>query len=151
MAKAKEVKYDRAALIRKIWGIGKTDLQLTEEDLRAAAFSVTGKDSLRQCSDHELYQVLCHLGRLKDRMNTQPGKITPQQLWKIREYERRLGWTENPKRLRAFMAKYSSAEQPEWLSFEDAKALIESLKKVYQRELRKAKVSQENLQRSLKT
>ena len=148
---AAKVAKSKNLTIRQIWGIAKNDLQMNEDDVRAVMYQCTGKESMKQCTDQELYQILCHLGRLKDQMNTQPGKITPQQLWKIRDYEKKLGWMDNPKRLRKFMEKYSSAEQPEWLSFEDAKALIESLKKVYRREQQKAKISQVNLQKKLQT
>lgn len=124
----------RNLIIRQIWGMSKNDLQMSEDDVRAVMYQCTGKDSMKLCTDRELHQVLCHLGRLKDSQMHTPGKATPQQIWKIREMEKELGWVNNPKRLRKFMEKYSSVEKLEWLEFEQAKKLIESLKRVLRRE-----------------
>lgn len=137
----------RNLMIKQIWGMAKNDLQMNEDDVRAAMYKCTGKESMKLCTDRELYQLVCHLGRLKDSQGHTPGKVTPQQLWKIRELEKELGWTENPKRLRKFMEKYASVEKLEWLEFSQAKKLIESLKRVLNREKRKEN-SQKNLQKA---
>jgi len=144
---ARAVLKDRNQMIRQIWGMAKNDLGMTEDDVRAAMYQATGKESMRMCDDKELYQILCHLGRIKDLQNTPPGKATPQQLWKIQQLEQKLGWTNNPKRLRKFMEKYSGVEKLEWLEFEQASGLIESLKKVLRRETRSKKDSQKILQK----
>ncbi len=136
----------RTHMIRQIWGMAKNELQMKEDDVRAAMYEATGKESMKLCTDRELYKVLCHLGRIKDQQNTLPGKATPQQLWKIRQLEEKLGWIDNPKRLRKFMEKYSKVEKIEWLEFKQASDLIESLKKVLRNE-RKKRSSQENLQK----
>ncbi|WP_169312006.1 phage protein GemA/Gp16 family protein [Syntrophobotulus glycolicus] len=123
------------------------ELSMTEDELRAAMYQAAGKESMRLCSDKDLYLILCHLGRLKDLKKTQLGYATPQQLWKIRELEKQLGWTDNSKRLRKFMEKYSEIQKLEWLKFKQAGDLIESLKKVLKRE-RSKKDSQEKLQKA---
>ncbi len=136
---------NRNQTIRNIWGMAKNDLGMTEDDVRAAMYLVTGKESMRLCSDRELYQVLCHLGQIKDLQNTPPGKATPRQIWKIKQLEQKLEWTNNPKRLRKFMEKYSGVEKLEWLEFDQASDLIESLKKVLRNN---KKDSQKKLQKS---
>lgn len=135
---------NRNQTIRNIWGMAKNELGMTEDDLRAAMYQATGKDSMRLCTEKELFQILCHLGRIKDLQNTQPGKATPRQIWKIQQLEQKLGWTNNPKRLRKFMEKYSGVEKLEWLEFDQASDLIESLKKVLRHS---KKDSQEKLQK----
>jgi hypothetical protein len=143
MAKALK---ERNHYIRQIWGMAKGDLGMTEDEIRAVMFQCTGKESMKLCNDRELYLILCQLGKIKDMKNTPAGYATPQQLWKIRDLENKLGWADNPKRLRKFMEKYASVEKLEWLKFDQASDLIESLKKVLRREQAK-KRSQNNLQK----
>lgn len=137
---------ERNVVIRQIWGMAKNDLQISEDEVRAVLYQCTGKESMRECNDRELYLLLCQLGKMKDSKNTQPGKSTPRQLWKIRQLEEKLGWSDNPKRLRKFMEKYSNVEKLEWLDFEQASSLIESLKKVLKQERNSQKRLQKNLQ-----
>jgi hypothetical protein len=55
---------------------------------------------------------------------------TEEQIWKIRRLEKVLGWDDNPHRLEGFVRKYYKVEKLEWLKFNDAVKLIESLKKM---------------------
>jgi len=55
---------------------------------------------------------------------------TKKQIYKIRELEKELGWTDNPARLRGFLRKYAGTEQVDWLTKEQAWRVIEGLKSI---------------------
>jgi hypothetical protein len=115
--------------LKKIWATAR-ELGLDEEALRDVVEQVTKSRSLSSLSVDQGNKVI---DRLKN--TTVPGMVTKKQLWMIRQLEKELGWSDNPKRLQAFMKKYGNIERIEWLTSSKAWRLIESLKKVKQREL----------------
>ncbi|WP_032122025.1 regulatory protein GemA [Clostridium amazonitimonense] len=133
-----------ALTIRTIWGLAKgKELQLTDEDLYSIVYRETGKDSIKALTQEEIKKVCYALTALKEvdkrYINRQRSQwATQDQLWKISQIENQLGWNDNPKRLRKFMAKYYNKESLNWLTFDEASNLIESLKKVLARERKKA-------------
>lgn len=117
--------------IKSIWGLAKSkELSLTDDDLYSIVIRVTGKDSLRSLTTKELNKVIATLINMKENYNTRPGMATEKQIYKIKEYEKLLGWSDNPKRLQAFMNKYYKVEKIEWLKFKEASNLIDSLKSI---------------------
>lgn len=120
-------------LIKTIWGLAKTGLNLSEDDLYTIVARETGKDSIKACTTKELNRVVQALIHLKEHSDARPDKGTKKMLWKIRQLEQELGWDENPMRLAAFLKKYYGVEKPEWLSRQQAWKAIESLKKVVER------------------
>lgn len=116
------------AQIKSIWGLA-SSLSLDKEDVYTILERETKKDSMRECSTYELNKVIRALILLKGpSQSAAPGMITDAQMAKIKELERILGWTDNPKRLQAFIKKFYKVEKVEWLKFKDASKLIESLK-----------------------
>lgn len=117
--------------IRNIWGLAKSkELNLTDDDLYAIIIRETGKDSMRQLTTKELNRVISVLIDMKERYKARPGMASKEQLYKIKELEKALGWDDNPRRLQGFIRKYYKVERLEWLKFNDAIKLIESLKKM---------------------
>ncbi|MDU5141080.1 MAG: phage protein GemA/Gp16 family protein [Paenibacillus dendritiformis] len=112
-----------------IWTLGRK-MGLEEADIRAVLRRETGKDSMRQCSEHELRRVVLALRQLQGEQNYTGDRATKRQVWKIYQYERELGWTDNPKRLQSFLQKYYRTDRPEWLTRAQAWKAIESLKKL---------------------
>ncbi len=53
---------------------------------------------------------------------------TQKQMWKVQDLEEKLGWKDNPKRLRGFCRKYAGVDNPDWMTKEQAKRIIEGLK-----------------------
>jgi len=115
--------------IKVIWALGRK-LGLQEDQIRDILRRETGKESMRECSDKELDRVILSLRAHQAGENHTGDRATKKQIWKIRAYERELGWQDEPKRLQAFLKKYYKVEQPEWLTRAQAWRAIESLKKV---------------------
>ena len=63
---------------------------------------------------------------------------TDKQIWKIKELVRALGWDDNPKRLEAFLLKYTGVAKLEWLPKQKAIGLIDGLKSMVERRLQDA-------------
>lgn len=120
--------------IRSIWGLAKSkELELTEDELYAIIIRETGKDSMRELTTKQLNKVLSVLINMKEKNRERSGMATDKQIWKIRELEYKLGWRNNPKRLLGFTRKFYKVEKLEWLRFNQAQKLIESLKKMLEK------------------
>ena len=116
--------------IRSIWGLAKSELKLSQEELYSIVLRETGKESLRELETRELNRVITVLIKLKEKANVRVGMASKDQIWKIKELAKELGWDDNPKRLKAFVKKYYKIENLEWLNGNQAWRLIESLKKL---------------------
>lgn len=118
---------------RKIWALA-GEIGLDEGLLRDLVERLTGQRSTSALTRRQANLVIDEMNRLGGKLpimkNRRTGMATPEQIHKIKSLERELGWTDNPKRLRAFMQKYSGVARLEWLRFNPAQALIESLKGV---------------------
>lgn len=120
--------------IRSIWGLAKSkELDLSKEELYTIIYRETGKESMKELSIKEMNRVLFVLIQMKEKQRTRPGMATDEQIWKIHELEKSLGWSDNPRRLKGFVKKYYKTEKLEWLKFDQASKLIESLKKTLKR------------------
>lgn len=108
---------------------------LDEEALYAVVAQVSGGDSISRLTKEQAVQLIDRLTRYTGESN-QPGRkmASKKMLWKIRELEKKLGWSDEPKRLQAFMTKYAGVERLEWLTHQKAWKLIESLKKMVERQ-----------------
>lgn len=126
------VKKESAPQIKVIWSLGKK-LGFSEEDIRAILFRETNKESMRECTGHELNRVILSMQNVKSTEEQTGNRPSKKQVWKIRQLEKELGWQDEPVRLQAFIKKYYGVEQPEWLTNGQAWKLIESLKKVVAR------------------
>ncbi len=128
---------------RKIWALA-GELGFDEGLLRDLVERLTGQRSTSALTRRQAHVVIDELNRLGGKQSPptietrRPGMATPQQIHKIRSLERDLGWSDNPKRLRSFMQKYSGGiARMEWLQYDQASALIESLKGVLRSEQRR--------------
>jgi len=120
--------------IKTIWGLA-SELGFDKEMLYTILERETGKDSMRACTGTELNRVIFALGKMKDSYNdSRNGMASKEQIWKIRQLEEALGWKDNPARLNGFMKKYYKTERIEWLKGWQAHKLIESLKKMLQKQ-----------------
>ena len=118
---------------RKIWALAE-EIGFDEGLLRDLVERITGQRSTSSLTKSQANKLIDEMNRLGGKTQTththRVGMATPEQINKIRSLERELGWTNNPKRLHAFMKKYSGIERLEWLRFRQAQQLIESLKGV---------------------
>ena len=131
-----------SAQIKSIWGLA-GGLSLSKEDVYTILDRETKKDSMRNCSTNELNKVIKALIMLKGETNNKAEMITDEQYHYIRHLEKTLGWNDNAKRLEAFISKYYKVDKLDWLSFENASKLIESLKNMIKRN-KKAEVKHAN-------
>lgn len=121
----------------KIFAIAK-ELSLDNELLHTFIENIVGVKSITKLTSYQAAKVIDELEYKKTGIRKSPmyrsDMATPDQVYKIHALEKKLGWNENPKRLKAFMKKYCRVEDEKWLTFEKASNLIESLKKVIERE-----------------
>lgn len=96
-----------------------------------------GKDSLKNFTQKEINEVCFEFMTRKDGRKSTRGRITEPQLYRIRAYERLLGWDENPLRLAAFIDKMCHAAAVQWLTPAQAGKIIEALKNMLEREQKK--------------
>lgn len=119
--------------IKIIWGMAK-NLNMSKEDVYALLYQQTGKEHMTECTERELSRTVQAMILLKERRTNRPGMISGRQRYHIGELERQLGWKENPNRLKAFIKKYYHVDSLDWLKEQEASNLIESLKKMTNRE-----------------
>lgn len=122
-------------VIKKIWATARS-IGMEREDLYSVLQRETGKDSMRQCTSKELERVLLSLQSIKGFDNFRGNRATKRQLWKIEQLEKQLGWQDDPRRMQGFLKKFYSVEHMEWLTSAQAWRLIESLKKLVEKENR---------------
>lgn len=122
-----------------IFGLGR-ELGLSPQDTKEMAYSLVGKDSLKQFTQSEINEVCYELLARKDGEQRRAGRLSDRQLYKIREYERLLGWDGDPSRLASFVEKFYKVTVLKWLTPAQAAKLIESLKAMYERMRREANV-----------
>lgn len=108
------------------------------ELLHAFVLNHTGKEHISELTKYEAMDIIDKLDEsktgVKKEKTQRSNMATQDQVYKIKALEKELGWNDNPKRLKAFMKKYTGVENLNWLTFFKASNLIESLKKVVKRE-----------------
>lgn len=119
-----------------LFGLAK-GIGLSPDGAKEMAYSLIGKDSLKTFTQQEINEVCYELIVRKEGKKHRPGRITDQQLFRVREYERLLGWDSNPLRLAKFVEKVYQSASVLWLTPAQAAKLIESLKAIYEREAKK--------------
>ncbi|MED1851850.1 DUF1018 domain-containing protein [Brevibacillus borstelensis] len=118
---------------RKIFGMQR-QYGLSEEDLYSVVEQVSGARSISQLTKESAKILIDRLGRLVGEQPPKRKMASKQMLWKIRQLEQQLGWNDNPKRLQAFMRKYAGVDRLEWLTQQKAWKLVESLKKMLEKQ-----------------
>lgn len=120
-------------VIKKIWTVARS-IGMEKEDVYTVLQRETGKEGMRECSQKELERVLFSIQTIKGFDNFRGNRATKRQLWKIGQLEQQLGWQGEPQRLKGFVKKYYKVETIEWLTSAQAWRLIESLKKLTEKE-----------------
>ena len=126
--------------MRKIYAMAK-ELSMDNELLHAFIKNNFQKEHISGLSKYEAMDVIDKLDEMKTGVKKakvyRNNMASQDQIYKIKALERELGWKDNPKRLKAFMKKYTGVENLNWLTYSKASNLIESLKKVAAREVAK--------------
>lgn len=120
-------------VIKKIWATARS-IGMEREDVYNVLQRETGKESMRKCTQKELERVLLSLQSVQGFDNFRGNRATKKQLWKIGQLEQQLGWQDKPLRMQGFVKKYYRVESIEWLTLAQAWRLIESLKKLAEKE-----------------
>lgn len=111
---------------------------MDNELLHAFILNNTQKEHISDLSKYDAMNVIDKMDEMKTGVKKtktyRSNMATQDQVYKIKALERELGWKDNPKRLKAFMKKYTGIENINWLTFTKASNLIEALKKVAERE-----------------
>lgn len=123
----------RKKQLQLIWGMAK-EFGMSKEDVYTLLYRETKKEHMKDCSEVELSRTIQAMILLKERQKNRPGMMTGRQRYRIRELEKELGWQDNKKRLTAFIKKYYHVDNLDWLKTEDASSLIESLKKLAEKQ-----------------
>ena len=87
---------------------------MSKEDVYSVVFRESGKEHMSGCTDKELEQIRKAIIFIKDANAQRSDRATQKQLWKIRRLDKL-----------------------EWLKFQDASCLIDSLKNVLAKEAEK--------------
>ncbi|MFT9496348.1 regulatory protein GemA [Anaerosolibacter sp.] len=124
--------------MRKMYATAK-EIGIDNDLLHNLVFHVSGQEHISALTKREAMDVIDALeekktGRKKQRGN---NRASEEQKNKIRKLEEALGWKGDPKRLQGFMRKFARVEKLDWLTPNQASNLIESLKKVLEREQEK--------------
>lgn len=128
------------AQIAKIWVIAR-ELDLSKEVVYDIVFKVTGSESISSLSGKEGIDVIDELARIMkesgytEEKKRRPGMASEKQLKYIADLVHKLGWENDPKRLRGYLKKFYKVEHFKWLTLEDASKAIEGLKAIHKRSL----------------
>lgn len=88
------------------------------------------KDSTKLLSNSQILYVIYRLKGVQSRKPDVPGMITYKQRQFINQLEKKLGWADNPARLRGFIKRYTGLDTIEWLTKKQAANIIEGLKRI---------------------
>lgn len=133
MTAARQRKAAPAYTLATLFGLGK-EIGLMPDDAKEMAYSLVGKDSLKKFTQKEINAVCFEMMARKDGQKHRPGHTTGQQLYRIREYERLLGWDSNPLRLAAFVEKTYHVASVLWLTTAQASKLMNILERMLTRQ-----------------
>jgi hypothetical protein len=122
--------------IRKIWAVAREN-NFEEDFVRHIAEQVSGRPSISGLTKDEAIKVIDRLTGKQIKGNQQAPRpanmATTKQLWKVRQLIKDLGWDDNPKRLEAYLLKYTGVAKLEWLTKQKAIGLIDGLKAILER------------------
>lgn len=114
------------------FGLAK-QIGLSPDEAKEMAYMLIGKDSLTKFTQKELNEVCHEILSRKDALKRSRGRISDRQIYKVKEYERLLGWDNEPKRLAKFIEKDYHVSELRWLTPSQGSNLIDGLKKMYER------------------
>lgn len=102
---------------------------LDTESLHAVVENTTGKDSIKLLTGLDAKNVIDRLKCLIGQETTAPhDRPTKEQVAKIYALAGKLGWSDDPRRLRSFLEKRFGVSHPTFLTEKHARNCIEALK-----------------------
>ncbi len=117
--------------------IARKDLDMNEDDYRALLLRVAAKSSLREMTEGERQRVVAEMKRLGFKLKSRPGKSFPNAtkayirlihaLWKSCAHKGVVDDATRPA-LRKFVENRSGVSDPDFLTFEQASPIIDTLK-----------------------
>lgn len=123
-------------MLRKIYASAR-ELNLDNDLIHSFVLNMTGSEHISALTKSEAIMIIDELEYKKTGVRKKTpyraNMATEDQIFKIKALEKSLGWSSNPKRLKAFTKKYSGIEELKWLTFAKASKLIESLKKILEK------------------
>lgn len=120
--------------LRKMYATAR-ELGIDNELLHSLVFNLTGIQHISALTTREAILVIDELDKrkgIKPQTNKNPNRISPEQIWKVRDLEKKLGWDENPKRLKGFIRKYAKVDVLDWLNPWQASNVIEGMKNLFE-------------------
>lgn len=115
--------------MKQLWATA-NEYGLDSEALHDLISSELGKMSIKGLSEREAIFIIDRIKGKQGRIPEAPGMITYKQLGLIRRLEKKLDWTDNPERLKAFIYKQCGCRHIEWLSAWQASGVIEAMKRM---------------------
>lgn len=123
--------------IKKIYGLAK-QRRMTDEELHDLVRTVTKSDSIKALSKGQGIAVIDRLqGKQSKAESRARDRATPNQIWQVNRLAEELGWKSDPKRLRHFLENQQQVSHPSYLSPTAAQKVIEALKAMKRRALKK--------------
>lgn len=121
--------------IQKIYATAR-ELNIDNELLHTYVFNKTGSEHISTLTVAEACKVIDGLEahKIEKTGGHAPGRATPKQKKFIEDLEKKLGWHEEPQRMKGYIKKYAGVEDISWLTQKQASNIIEGLKKVVERE-----------------
>jgi len=117
-----------AGQLKMIYGLARR-ASVDNDTLHALVRSLTRKDSIKALTSYEAKRVIDRLQVLAGQEKTsQPNRATGDQIVYIYGLEKKLGWREDPQRLRAWLEKRYKVSHARFLSDTDARKCIEAMK-----------------------
>jgi len=114
---------------RKIWATAR-QLNMDSEAVHNLVYMVTAQESLKELSKDEAIRVINEMERringddkfryVRTKQGRPVAMISKEQLWKIDQLVKQLGWDNNPKRIQGFCRKYAKTDDPRWLTKQQA-------------------------------
>lgn len=121
--------------IRKIYATA-NELGIDNDMLHTYVFNSTGSEHISTLTIKEANKVIdgLEVHRMEKEGGPVKGMSSPKQQRFIEDLAVKLGWKDEPWRLKGFIRKYAKVEDAKWLTSKQASNIIEGLKKVLEKE-----------------
>jgi len=114
--------------MRMIYALARK-LGMEDGDRRALIESIARQTSLRACSSYEAKKIIDRMQEMLGIDKTGPlNRATKEQIGMIFALAKRLGWSEDPLRLRGFLEKRYGVSHPRFLNDTNSRNVIEAMK-----------------------
>lgn len=121
--------------IRKIYATA-SELGIDNDMLHTYVFNATGSEHISTLTVREAAKVIDGLEahKIQKDGNVIKGRANDRQQKYILDLSKKLGWGNEPWRLKGFLRKYAGVEELSWLTPKQASNIIEGLKKILEKE-----------------